>query len=176
MCSARSVCCCSSVCSAREGGLSSGLVKLALLIAVGVGAVRQEGYAARYAKGVMGEVADHRGLAWAPCMGALTSAHEITGQQWEWVLGRRTRVLRRCKVVDRPRERAGDLRFGRRSAAAVSGSCVGGARVVVFSFSKRLWGSSNKAIPVGQVVRARRISSPARLRRLRSRSRIGFLN
>lgn len=112
--------------------MSSGLVKLALLIAVGVGAVRQEGYAARYAKGVMGEVADHRGLAWAPCMVALTSAHEITGQQWVWVLGRRTRVLRRCKVVDLPqdRDRAGlerrrivvELDHG--SARAICGSVV----------------------------------------------------
>lgn len=82
-----------------------GLARLALLIAVGIGAVRQEGYAARYASGVMARVARVRGIAPASCMVALTSAHEITGRQWVWVLGKRTAVLRRCKVVDLPEDR-----------------------------------------------------------------------
>lgn len=108
------------------------LARLALLVAVGFGAVRQEGYAARYASGVMGKVADNRGLTWAPCMVALTSARKISGRQWVWVLGTRTRVLRRCKVVDLPqnrdrqrlKEREIVVELDHGSAGAICGSVV----------------------------------------------------
>lgn len=84
-----------------------GLAKLALIICIGAGHLggQQEGYAARYAPGVMARVARVRHIAPADCMVALTSARTITGRQWVWILGRRTRVLRRCKVIDLPQER-----------------------------------------------------------------------
>jgi len=76
--------------------------KAALILALGVGG--QEGYAARYSAGVMGHVADNRGIPRTSCMVALTSARTITGDQWIWVLGRRTGRMRRCKIVDLPQD------------------------------------------------------------------------
>lgn len=81
-----------------------GLARLALVLALGVGGARQEGYAARYAPGVMARVARVRGIASASCMVALTSARRITGRQWVLVIGRRTGAARWCKVVDLPRD------------------------------------------------------------------------
>jgi hypothetical protein len=37
-------------------------------------------------------------------MVALTSAHKITGRQWILVIGKRTGVARRCKVIDLPQD------------------------------------------------------------------------
>jgi hypothetical protein len=77
-------------------------VKAALILALGVGGY--EGYAARYGAGVMGRVADNRGIARSSCMVALTSARTITGDQWVWVLGRKTGKMRHCKIVDLPQD------------------------------------------------------------------------
>lgn len=82
-----------------------GLARLALILALGIGGVRQEGYAARYAPGLMQKVARVRGIAPQPCMAALTSARTITGRQWVLVVGKRTGVVRWCKVVDLPQQR-----------------------------------------------------------------------
>lgn len=82
-----------------------GVAKLVLVLAVGIGGVRQEGYAARYAPGVMAKVARVRGIAPVPCMVALTSAKRITGRQWVLVIGQWTGAARWCLVVDLPQER-----------------------------------------------------------------------
>jgi len=105
---------------------------LALVLALGIGGMHEEGYAARYAPGVMGRVARVRGTAPADCMVALTSARRITGRQWVLVVGRRTGVARWCKVVDLPRdedrqaleERGIIVELDQESARAVCGSVV----------------------------------------------------
>lgn len=81
------------------------ILQAAIIVCVGMGGLPQEGYAARYGAGVMGRVADNRGISRSSCMVALTSARRITGKQWVWVLGKRTGVLKRCKVVDLPQDR-----------------------------------------------------------------------
>lgn len=117
--------------------------KALLILALGVGGIQQEGYAARYAKGVMGRVADNRGIPRTSCMVALTSARAITGQQWVWVWGERTRKGRHCKVVDLPQdrdrkalqERGIVTELDRESARLICGSVVESPRqcpVVVF--------------------------------------------
>ena len=111
-----------------------GLARLALIVCIGAGHAgdRQDGYAARYAPGVMAKVAKVRGIASADCMVALTSARTITGRQWIWVLGRRTQALRRCKVVDLPqdndrevlKQRGIVVELDHDSARAICGSVV----------------------------------------------------
>ena len=122
------------------GGL---ITKALLIVGVGVGGIQQEGYAARYAKGVMGRVADNRGIPRTSCMVALTSARAITGQQWVWVWGERTRKGRRCLIVDLPQDRDRKAlqdreivtELDRESARLICGSVVESPRqcpVVVF--------------------------------------------
>jgi hypothetical protein len=59
------------------------------------------GYAARYRPGLMGEVADNRGIARTSCMVAAT--YEGIGT-WVRVTGLTTRSARLCRVVDVPRD------------------------------------------------------------------------
>jgi hypothetical protein len=71
-----------------------GLARLALILALGAGAVQpvrppdHTGFAVRYAPGRMGRTASNRGIAWAPHMAAYTFARDgDMGRLWLHIKG-----------------------------------------------------------------------------------------
>lgn len=74
-----------------------GLASAALILALGAGSLLPPqterppdhvGYVVRYGPGVMGRVADNRGIAWAPHMAAYTFARDADmGRLWLHVAG-----------------------------------------------------------------------------------------
>lgn len=125
-----------------------GLARLALILGLGVGAVAQSGYAARYAPGVMQRVARVRHIPAEPCMVALTSARRITGGQHVLVVGKRTGTARWCVVVDLPQDRDRKaleqrkivVELDRESAQAICGSVMEGPRQCpVLVWEEDLW-------------------------------------
>lgn len=87
------------------------LVRLYILIGLGLGVV-QEGWAPHYSKGLMQAVAARRDITPVPCM---VSSPVYAVGDWVYVWGRRTGVLRHCKIVDvlHPRDRARHIRTRR---------------------------------------------------------------
>jgi hypothetical protein len=72
----------------------------------------QEGYAPRYAKGVMARVSINRGM---PIVGCMISSPTLPLGSWVYVYGRRTRALRYCRITDvsAPKDRERHIRTRR---------------------------------------------------------------
>lgn len=77
--------------------LASKLVLMTAVVLPQSQAASYTGFAASYAPGVMTAVARHRGIAPTSCM---VASHRLPLERSIVVLGQRTGVSRRCKVVD----------------------------------------------------------------------------
>ena len=76
--------------------MSTLLIQLYILLALH-GGESMDGYAPRYAPGLMQKVAVRRHMEVTPCM--VSSPYYPLGT-WVWVWGRKTYTLSHCKVVD----------------------------------------------------------------------------
>ena len=76
--------------------MSTLLIQLYIALALH-GGESMDGYAPRYAKGVMERVVRHRDLPWAACN--VSSAYYPVGTR-VWVVSWNTHQVRRCRVAD----------------------------------------------------------------------------
>jgi len=76
--------------------MSTLLIQLYILLALH-GGESMDGYAPRYAKGVMERVVRHRDLPWAACN--VSSAYYPVGTR-VWVVSWNTHQVRQCRIAD----------------------------------------------------------------------------